>query len=499
MDEKKVKSFHPFGFLKRRKFRIGGYAFLATLLAVAVIVLVNIGATAVEDRWALRLDLTYNSLTKFSEQTKAVLQELDQDVSFYVLAVQGGENPMVTEILDRYSAANRRVTAQVVDPDRNPGLVNAFRASPDTTFASNTVIVSNADKSRFKVYTNYDLIDYGYNEQYQQYYVRSYKYEQMFTQAILFVTAARTPTVFALQGHGEVAFSELAAMRALLTSNNYDVKELSLTDELTAGNGDALFVLSPQRDLTEDERDRFMAYLQDGGNMVYVCDAFAKNDLPNFRSLLDYYGVGFEEGMVFADPGDGSQYYPFQPAMLLPKMNDHEITAPLIKANRHSIIIPQTRSIKLPDMDRSEFAVTELLSSKPGSYRIDLTDTERATPAKQAGDADGPFPLAVSVERKNYLEPEKESRVVLFGSTPAIADLQMLSSFFNDELLVSTVKWVTKDEAVNLSIMSKTAQRAGLRIPSASVLNALGALTVFVIPLAVLAMGVVVWLRRRHL
>lgn len=493
-----LKTFRPLGFLKRRKFRIGGYSILMTLLVVAIIVLINVGVKAAEDRWAFRLDLSFNSLTRFSEQTTTALRELKQDVVFYVLAAQGSENPMVMEMLGRYRAANSHVDVQAVDPDRNPGLANAFR-SADSTFGSNTVIVSNADRSRFKAYASHEFIDYGYNEQYQQYYIRSYNYERLFTQAMLYVTAERTPTVYVLQGHGEIALSNLAAMRTLLTSNNYEVAELSLTDEMDAGNADVLLVLSPQKDLTGQERDRIMAYLQNGGNMVYVLDVAAPSGLPNFQTLLDYYGVGFDDGMVIADLNDGSQYFPMQPTFLLPKLNDHAITTPLAEANRQAIIIPGTRSIKLPEMNRNEFTVTELLSSRPGSYRMDITDTSRASLAKQAGDAEGPFPLAVSVERRNYMEPAKESRVVLFGSTPSIAAEEMLNSFYNGELLVSTVKWATKDEAVNLSIVSKTAQRAGLQIPSASVFYTLGALVVLVIPLAVLALGVVVWLRRRHL
>jgi len=489
----------PLGFLKRRKFRIGGYSMLVTLLVVAIIVLINMGVKAAEDRWALRLDLSYNSLMNFSEQTNATLRDLSQDVVFFVLAAQGKEDPQMMEMLHRYRAANRHVEVQVVDPDHNPSLVNAFRSGDSSTFGSNTVIVSNADRSRFKVFAYSELFGYRYDERYQQYIPSAYNYERLFTESMVNVTAERTPTVYVLQGHGEVAFSSLAAMRSLLTSNNCNVREVSLTDEFSAGNADVLLVLSPQKDMGGEERDRIMAYLQNGGNMIYVRDVAAPDNLPNFQTLLDYYGVGFDEGMVIADPSDLSQYFPLRPTFLLPKLNDHAITTPLVETNRQGIVMPDTRSIKLPEMKRSDFIVTELLSSRPGSYRLDLSDPSRASLDKQAGDADGPFPLAVSVERKNYTEPDKESRVILFGSTPAIAADQMLNAYYNGELLLSTVKWATKDESVNLSIVSKTAQRTGFQIQSASEFYTLGALVVLVIPLVVLAPGIVVWLRRRHL
>ena len=484
--------------LKRRKFRIGAYAALTAALTVAAVIGVNIAVKAAEDRWALRIDLSYNSLMKVSQQTDAVLRQLDQDVVFYLLAKPGSENRQALEMLRHYRAANPRIEVKIIDPDWNPGLLNDFYTA-GASLGMNTVIVSNADRSRFKVYAERELIDYGYDEQNRRYYIRSYLYETMFTQGILYVTRAHAPLIRVLQGHGEILLSELKAMDALLSANNCRMSGLSLTDDLNASDDDMLLVMSPQKDLTDGERDRIMDYLRDGGGMIYVCDVTAPDPLPNFQSLLDFYGVGFEQGMVIANMSDSSQYYPSQPAFLLPAIHAHAITAPLLEKNRTSLCIPTTRSIRLPAMEREEFTVSELLSSKAGSYRIDLSDASR-TLEKQTGDAEGPFTVAAAVQYKPFAYAAKISRIALFGSAPAIAEGNTLNAFYNGELLLSAVLWVAgEEEGIDADIVAKSAQRTALRIPSAALYYTLAALVALVIPLAVLAAGVIVWMKRRHL
>lgn len=496
-DKQKKKAFHMFSFFRRKRFRIGGYAALLTVLFIAVVVLVNVGVKAVEDNWALRLDLSYNNLTRLSDQTVSALRSLDEDVTFYVLAAPGSENSSLMEVLDRYRAASRHVRVQVVDPDQNPGLVNAFRSGDaSTSFGTNTVIVTNATNSRFKVYSSYDMAEYGYDAQAQQYYVCAYIFERVLTQGLLYVTADRTPVVYALQGHGESDFSSLTAMRSLLEDNNYDVRALDVTDAMPEGGSDVLLVLSPEKDLTPEERDQIMAFLKNGGGMIYVCAVTAPNDLPVFASLLHYYGVAYLDGMVVANQSDATQYYPQQPTFLLPLLNDHAITKPLKSNNKQTIVIPQTRAIALPEMDRADFTVNTILSSKAGSYLVDITETARPSLNKHAGDIEGPFPVAVSVQ---HAEGENESRIILLGSNSMITAEQMLASFHNGEFLLSALKWAAKDEAVNLSILGKTAQREALTIGSSSEYYTLAALVAGVIPLLALLAGGFVWHRRRRL
>lgn len=485
--------------LKSRQLRIGGYATVITVLFIALVVLVNVAVKAVEDRWALRLDLSYNALTELSSQTEAAFASLDEDVTYYVLSTTGEANTLIVEVLDRYRAANSHISVQVINPNQQPGLINAFRGADSTaTFGDNTVIVTNHDNTRFKIYASSDLVEYGYTDQ-QQIYVRAYHFERAFTQGLLYATSDSTQTVYLLQGHGESEYGELTALRTLLERNNIATAPLSVTDDMPEAADTMLLILSPSRDMLAEEYERIMAYLRQGGSLLFTSDVTTPSDLANFGALLGYYGLAFLDGMVMPDLEDTTQYYPMQQTFLLPAIVAHDITAPLLEANQQSIIMPQARGIQLPQMERAEFQVAPLLMSREGSYSIDIADATRTSTARQPGDPEGPFVLAAAVQHTPAGQGGVESRVLAVGSSGAIVADQILNAFHNGEFLISAIKWAMKDSSMDLNIVSKTAQRETLRIDSASTYYTLGAVVVVVMPLLVLAGSLIVWRKRRHL
>lgn len=169
----------------RKRLRHSSYAVIVTILVIGITVLVNLSVKAVEDNWALRLDMSYNSLTTFSDTTKQAIAGLEQDVVFYLMATSGSENAELVEILERYRAASKHIRLEVIDPDKNPGLVNQFR-DEDTTLGNNTVVVANADGTRHKVIAYYDMVNISMDQNTQQRYIHSYNFERMLTQGMLY-------------------------------------------------------------------------------------------------------------------------------------------------------------------------------------------------------------------------------------------------------------------------------------------------------------------------
>ena len=486
------------GFLKRKQLRYGSYAIAMTLLVVAAIVLVNIAVKAAEDNWVLRLDLSYNSITRFSDTTKNALKELDKDVKFYVMATPGQENAQLMEVLDHYRAQSDRVTVQVIDPDKNPGVVNKFRGEGSTTtLSNNTVVVANGDETRYKVYSYYDMVNISYNQNTQQSYITSYKYEQVLTQGMLYASAEKTPTAYFMQGHGEPSLAPMATLQTMLESNNYDTAELAQGADMPDPDGNILVVIAPQKDLEERDREKVRAFAENGGGFLFVWDV-ATPDLPNFNSILGYYNIGYDKGMVIADINDYAQYY-YNPAYVLAELGEHDITTPLTEGGKNLVLSMQSRAIAMPEMSKNECEITPLLRSKTGSFLADITNTTRADWTRQADEPEGPLTMAAAVLRHNFADAAKSGRAVLIGSVYSITDATVLNSFNNGEFVLSAVKWAAKDDAVNLSIISKTANRGSLQIASQNEMYILAALSIVVLPLVILVFGIVVWLRRRHL
>ena len=83
MSKNKKSKFRSF--LGKRQFRYGWYATLITVLVIAVVVVVNMAAGAIEDRFALSIDMSSNSITSLSDQTLEVLGQVDEEVHIYTV------------------------------------------------------------------------------------------------------------------------------------------------------------------------------------------------------------------------------------------------------------------------------------------------------------------------------------------------------------------------------------------------------------------------------
>ena len=108
--------------LKNPKLRYGGYASLITFAVIVAVIVLNLLLAQLE----LQVDLTDNDVYTLSEQSREILDELDEDVTIYVLARRNEEPVQIMEALERYAQASPRVRIETVDADRNPGFVAQY-------------------------------------------------------------------------------------------------------------------------------------------------------------------------------------------------------------------------------------------------------------------------------------------------------------------------------------------------------------------------------------
>ena len=109
---------------KKRKYS-GVSALLVVMLAISLTA-VSIGADALEKRNGLRIDLSFNSISTYSEKTREVLENLGHDVHIWALFANGYEDSQLVELLDRYAAASPRITWEQADLKLNPTLAARF-------------------------------------------------------------------------------------------------------------------------------------------------------------------------------------------------------------------------------------------------------------------------------------------------------------------------------------------------------------------------------------
>jgi ABC-type uncharacterized transport system involved in gliding motility auxiliary subunit len=461
------------------KFRHGGYAALITAIVLAILVVLNI----VADQTALKWDLSEHRWFTLSPQTQAALERLRKPVTIYRLGTAGGGDPLVKELLQRYRDRCRFITVRAVDPDRNPGFVEQFRGDGGDLTAGSLIVSAGA---RYKTIRAEDLFHYDDSVPGRR-QVTSLALEQRVTGALLYLDRARNPVIYTLSGHQEEPLDDDILRQ--LEAENYTVKELSLFTRSIPGDADILMVVSPKRDLTAAEAAKLRDFLAGGGRAALLID-LTRSDYPNLGSVLAGYGVAVRRLMVVEDD---SSFNAGNPIFLLPRLAAHPIVAAL-REQKMPVLIPASQAIQTLEVKKRTVTVEPLLTTSAKAWG----QTRFGDAALQRSDAApaGPFTLAAAVSDSPGAGRSRAAKLVLMGSALFLNPQFSGSVPGNTSLLTNSLNWLS-DQQGGLSIQPKSLLSLRLNMNGFQALICAG-IAVILIPLAVLAAGVTVWLRRRH-
>ena len=464
-----------------KNFKYGGYATLLTIIAVGMLVVLNLLAEQIP----LKLDLSKNKIFSLSKQTYEIISDLDQDITIYALYESGKENTDITEILKKYTDHSKKVNLKFIDPNKNPGFVKKY--SPDgENLSLGSLIVESGKK--VKAIPASDLFNFDYSNPYQP-SVTSLAVEQRVTGAIMFVKSGKIPVIYALEGHGEQSLP--LEISKQLEAENYELKSVNLYTASMPGDIDLLLINSPQRDLTTTEVGKIREFIANNGRAIFLMDLL-KNELPNFQTLLRSYGVALQPMAIVE--GDGNRYIQNNPLWIQPELGVHQILNSLL-SDKMPVIMPVAQGIRILEVKKRSLEIEPLLTTSASAWgKTDLNSTS-LTKTKQ--DIQGPFNIAVAITDNTPGREDADSRIVVVGNGMFI-DSNLINSIpGNANFLMNSFSWL-QDQKVNLAIKPKSLLTMRLNINAFQSLL-LSGLVVVVIPLGVLGLGLMVWLRRRHL
>ena len=474
------------------KFRCGGFSLLLTAAAVICVLLVGLLADTLENRYALQADFSFNAATTQGEVTRAVLDQLEKDVLLYAVLPSSGGDETLMALLGRYEAASPHVTVTEESLLKNPALQSAFSDGTEgSPVTDDCLIVTCPETGRTRVLTHQDYVVYAYDMETGYQYVDSYAYEKNVTEAIVYVTAEDVPTVQFLTGHGEMTETQTSLLSETLISANYQVQRINLAagDELDSES--PLMILCPLYDLNDWELDRLMAFARQGGDFFIASQYSDPTDLSNYNALLRAYGTELYAGLVIAKQEDTESYYGNSPVILMPYMQETDVTRPLLAAGEDILLLSAARAFRLPDLAPEGVMLSPVLVT--GQAYLRHFEDGLSVSDQQPGDEDGPFAVALWSEK--MFEDGALSRMFLIGDMTMFLDVWMQSNTPSTAFLLQIVRSLQGKTPVNLDILPKAAAREGL---------ALGSLTPAVIvavmlPLLVLLGAVLVLWPRKNL
>ncbi len=451
----------------------GSYAIALTVLVLALLIMVNILAGALP-AGLTKLDISASKLYSITSNTKAVVNALEQDVTIYWIVQSGQEDAVIENLLAKYDSLSDHLHVEKKNPDVYPTFAQQYT---EETVANNSLVVVSGEKYRYVPYSDIYVTQ---GSQFSYSYSTSFDGEGAITSAIDYVVSKELPKLYLLEGHGESALPE--SFQDQLEKENLETENLSLlTVDEVPEDGAALVLYAPASDISKEEAQMLLSYIQKGGKLLVLAGPVADGELTNLYSILEHYGITAAQGIV--SEGDRNHYAFQAPYILLPNLENSDITAPLTEQNYYAIV-PVAAGLQLGDDSR----VTALLTTTDSAYSK-ISGYSQTTYEKEEGDIDGPFALGVDIADGGEL--------VFFTSSYLLEDMyNAYSSGANSDLVMNALSSLLGERQA-LSIRSKSLNYNYLTI-SESAASLLKLVMIGMVPLLYLAMGgAALWDKRR--
>lgn len=496
-----------------KKLKHGTMATVLTVVFVAVLVLVNVVATSVFERFPLTIDMTSDDSYTISDETADYIKNVEKKIKITVLSEESEFTSaskfirQANEILQNIAKSNKNITVEYIDLMSNPELKSEYEES----LSEYDIIVEAGDNhERTTVVHPQDLVKFSSDfetsfqqnmgatlETFIEYYggmtaIKSYATgiesncaEQAFASAILKVTDADPKTVTFLTGRNEIA--ALSYFQTLLKANGYIVNSVDITTQEIPKETNLVVMGAPSVDYTAKEVEKVSAFLDNGGmlkkNLLYI-ESVQQGDTPNIDELLEEYGIKFRNEFVYDSNGsNASNGYVF-----MERANDKFMED--IKDDSLRLFTSiYTKPITIEFNEKS---------MKTCEAYVQTSDTGYTMDSKQKELTSGVTVTAAVGSKAVFIDNGAEySNLIALGSEYFLDDtvLQM-SQYLNRQWILSLVNGVT-GKSSDITIEPKTVEGSLFDLTNTQI-RVLEWTFIVIIPIIVLAIGITVWIKRKN-
>ena len=462
---------------RRRSFVYSGNMLLVMVLVLAILVLANYFLSG----HAFRVDLTSAKIHSLSDQSLTVLKNLKTDIAIKGFFRMGNQSRAATEnLLKIYAFHSGRIKAEFIDPDTNPGLVKRYDVTQDGT----TVFEAGGKESRITAASEEDV-----------------------TNALIKVTRARKKVIYFLEGHGEATLADsgddgYSTAKSELEKLGYDVKKQSLALADGFPRDCALLVIpGPQKDLLPNELETIQKYIQGGGRVFFMVDP--ETPIPGLSAFLARHGFKLDDDVVVDTVSrllGGDDFMP-----VVTEYEEHAIT----RKFGYATFYPFARSVEISESKPEGETLTALAKTSANSW-AERELNEKQVKFNKAKDRQGPITLAAVASIKIKPEgappadakpgekapPEREARIAVVGDSDFVKN-RYLNLSGNGNFFLNIANWLTEESDL-ISIQPKTQTPRTIQLTPVE-MSFMKLVVLYLLPFGVLALGLLIWLRRRSL
>lgn len=488
--------------INQKRFKYGSLATLITVIFVAVVVLVNVLVSMLLERFPTKLDLTENKIFSLSDQSVDFLGTLDQEVDVTVLSEEatlstaGTDAKQVVEIINKYAQYSNKIKINYVNPDKNPEVITYFNNLYKGDVSSKFVVLVSGD--RIKALGVSDLIssETSYSQDYSSSTtITKSTAEQAMTSALMYITDANPMKVTVLSGSSA---GDISGLTGLLETNGYEMETVDLLTGTIDPESALVILNSPSTDLTDDQISKLAEYLDNSGklgkNLLYVSD-YRQQSTPKLDALLAEWGLEVGSGYVMDSNTNNLALIQSNLYGIYTKISNENYSVGLQNADLPVVSLLSRPINLLFEKDSNGRSTESLLATEATAYVIpaDATqDLDLNSLEKKAANL-----MAVGSKYVYVDNTQLTSNVMVFGSgyftNAAFVESTNLN---NGDYALSAINKMT-GKTNSVSIVAKDLTQTTLEMTAAQATTVRNIVIIF-IPLAIIIVGIVIWIRRRN-
>ena len=321
--------------------------------------------------------------------------------------------------------------------------------------------------------------------------------EQEMTNLLVRLSRTNTQPIMFLDGHGErhlqgIKNHDIGEFGKQLEAKGFKFANPDLTiAQAVPANGAMLVIASPQVDVSEIEAKKIKAYLESGGNLLWLLD---DNNLRGMKEVADYLGFTVSPGI--AVDMTAAQYGADAKVAFASLYGDHAIT----RNFQLRTLFPEAHEIDAQASDEFGWKVGRLVEVAPNGWlESDISKSgvkNQKVVFDEKVDKRGPINIGVALEREYG---KKGQRVVVMGNANFLSNT-FITNGGNLDFGVNIVNWLAGDDKL-ITIQPMPLKDINVTIPNDDKGRAV-AWTVFhgfqyFIPLAFFVAGFWLWWKRR--
>ena len=494
--------------INSKKLKYGAAATVITIVVVAMVVLLNVIISALNDRYPMSFDLTPGGDFEISEETKNYIASIDEDVEICTtvdeLAFQTTESKyfrQAYEVLKKYSQNSDRISLNFVDMTVNPTFVEKYKQYYSGSISSNSIIIFNNSSKRIKVVSMYDLFNTEINYYTMTQDIVSSKAEQVLTSAIMYITDPNPQTAV----YFDVVTQSTSGSNiiSMLETNGFDVVTIDPNTEAIPEDADMLIINAPLNDFSEELVDRIYTFMENDGNygknMIYIA-SYMQNDTPNINAFLEEWGLSVGAGVV-GESNSQNLASESTSYALLTYIGENNYTSGIpSEVAGNPVIAYYSRPIEILYEYSGNVATIPLLkTSETGFVMTNEMIMEYYETGVEPDIPESEITVMALANKYTFIDNvQMRSNIFVVGSDEMLSSgLTGLTYYNNGDYFMSVVNNISgKEKGITIIAKDLTSKTYETNVVQISVIRTV---FMFIIPGLVAAAGIAVWLKRRHM